>query len=326
MDEFRFNTGHITEIYRPDGTLIKRFPPVELFELSIEQIQPSQFYVSQEKLQAVSSFIHEGRDIILPVIPLPGTNRYISCDGHTRLYAAKQKGYSKVRAYRAEINEYLYGFVEEARKRGIEQIHDLKVLTQEEYIKCWYHFRDRYFAQIAEITYRELTKNDLVPELLDEFHRYQEVNKEWVEVSRGHYELVEHPNIKDWNITYKRNKVKKFRTLLEEGGRIFGAFDQEMLIGFSAIDPKMLGEQKQYIELTQLHVSNEYRGRHIGKNLFQLGVQAARNLGAEKLYIAACSAAESQEAYRHYGCVYAEKMVAEVYEDNSDLVQLEYLL
>ena len=36
------------------------FPPVELFAVKLEDIQPSQFYVDQEKLAAVRDFVKGG--------------------------------------------------------------------------------------------------------------------------------------------------------------------------------------------------------------------------------------------------------------------------
>lgn len=97
LDTFRFYTGHISRFYRSDGGLLKEYEDVEVFDLPIGQIQPSQFYVDQEKLRAVGSFIWEPEDIVIPVLEHEGC--YVSADGHTRLYLAYQRGYDHVRAF-----------------------------------------------------------------------------------------------------------------------------------------------------------------------------------------------------------------------------------
>ena len=55
LETFRFYTGHISRFYSPDGRLLKEYPAVEVFDLPLEEIQPSQFYVDREKILAVDS-------------------------------------------------------------------------------------------------------------------------------------------------------------------------------------------------------------------------------------------------------------------------------
>ena len=49
-------------------------------------MQPSQFYVRAEKLKAVQTFIGKPEDVVVQVIPYG--DRFVSLDGHTRLYGA----------------------------------------------------------------------------------------------------------------------------------------------------------------------------------------------------------------------------------------------
>lgn len=57
-EEFRFYTPHITRFYDRDGKIVKEYPPVQVLTLRLEQIQPSQFFVDADKIEAVRSFIH----------------------------------------------------------------------------------------------------------------------------------------------------------------------------------------------------------------------------------------------------------------------------
>lgn len=149
LDEFRFYTGHITRFYTPEGDLLKEYESVKLFDLPLQQIQPSQFYVDQEKLAAVGSFIKREEDIVIPVMEYEG--RYVSEDGHTRLYLAHRRGYARVRAFLEEEDiGYIPDFVKEARSRGIYHVGDMAELSHEEYEEKWNRFCDAFFAGLEK--------------------------------------------------------------------------------------------------------------------------------------------------------------------------------
>lgn len=148
IELFRFYAGHICRFLDEAGNQVREYPAVKLFQVKLENIQPSQFYVDEDKLAAVRSFIHGSEDIVIPVIP--EGSRYISADGHTRLRLAVEAGYQQVYAFLDEDLEYLHGFVEEARKRGVYAPHEMKKLSHEEYEIKWDQFCDDYFARRAE--------------------------------------------------------------------------------------------------------------------------------------------------------------------------------
>ena len=145
IGEFRFYTPHITRFYDTDGCIVKEYPPVKRITLSLAEIQPSQFYVDRDKINAVSSFIREPRDIIIQVMPFEG--RYVSLDGHTRLYYAYLQGWDTVRAVEETSDDYIYGFVEEAKRRNIHSPKDMELVSHNEYEEKWNRFCDEYFAK-----------------------------------------------------------------------------------------------------------------------------------------------------------------------------------
>lgn len=144
IDDFRFYTPHITRFYDGNRLIVKEFPARQIFTLRLEQIQPSQFYVDEDKIAAISSFIHRPDDIIIQV--LPHKERYISLDGHTRLYYAVMKGWESVRAVVETSDEWVYGFVEEAVKRGIHSPKDLILVSHREYEEKWNRFCDDFLS------------------------------------------------------------------------------------------------------------------------------------------------------------------------------------
>jgi len=145
IEEFRFYSEHITNFYDENKNLVKAFPPLELFQINLEVIQPSQFYVDMDKVKAIQGFVKSGEDIYIPLAKIK--DYIISEDGHTRLYYAATKGYSKVWGFFTEPGDYTEEFAEEARRRQVYSPYDLKLLTHEEYKLKWHKFCDDFFRE-----------------------------------------------------------------------------------------------------------------------------------------------------------------------------------
>lgn len=106
---------------------------------------------------------------------------------------------------------------------------------------------------------------------------------------------------------------------------IIGAFDEYKLIGFAKIDGKLFGSLNQYINLSLLLISNEYRHKGLGRRLFVTVCEKAISLNAKKLYISAHSAKGAIAFYKKMGCKDAQGIIQELIDDPYDW-QLEYEL
>lgn len=144
LEEFRFYAPHITRFYDAQGNLLQAFAPVELLRIPLEQIQPSQFYVDEDKLAAVRTFITCPDDIIVQVLPWEG--RFVSLDGHTRLFLATMSGWKAVRATVVETGDEILDFVREAQRRKIFCPGEMTLLNHQDYQKLWDGYCDDYFA------------------------------------------------------------------------------------------------------------------------------------------------------------------------------------
>ena len=144
IEEFRFHAPHIFRFYDTSARLIAEYPAPALFDLPLESVQPSQFYVDEEKLRAVQMFIGSAEDIVVQVIPYG--DRFISLDGHTRLYLAVQKGFTTVKAVESETDDYIWTFVHEAERRNILHPRDMVLLPHAQYEIQWYRYCDDVFA------------------------------------------------------------------------------------------------------------------------------------------------------------------------------------
>lgn len=144
IEQFRFHAPHIFKFYDSHARLVEEYPAPTLFDVPLESIQPSRFYVSEEKLRAVRTFISKPEDIVVQVIPYG--DRFVSPDGHTRLYLAVQSGFTTVKAVGSETDDYIWTFVHEAERRNILTPKDMVLLPHEEYKNLWYRYCDDVFA------------------------------------------------------------------------------------------------------------------------------------------------------------------------------------
>ena len=148
IEEFRFHTPHIVRFFDDTGSPLAEYPVPEIIEVKPDQIQPSQFFVDEEKLAAIRTFIHRPEDVVIQVLPWNG--RFISLDGHTRLYAAVQDGFPFVKAVISETDDWVWTFVNEARARLIFKPGDMELLEHEEYMLRWDRYCDEIFGREGE--------------------------------------------------------------------------------------------------------------------------------------------------------------------------------
>lgn len=170
------------------------------------------------------------------------------------------------------------------------------------------------------ITYGRLTEANFSLSSLDGFVFRQEVSECWRKVD-GEWKLLP--------IAYTDDSGPDAQTMLgalSAGNPAFGGWAGDALVGFALLAKDRFGSSAQYIDLAEFYVSLPYRRLGIGRRLFALACQGARELGADKLYISAHSARESMAAYRKYGCVDAEEINWALAKKEPCDVQLEYRL
>jgi GNAT superfamily N-acetyltransferase len=107
---------------------------------------------------------------------------------------------------------------------------------------------------------------------------------------------------------------------------VYGAFEDNTLKAFTSVERGAFGSSKQYLDLTSLHVSEELRGKGIGRQLFNIAAAWAKDHGGRKLYISAHSSVESQAFYHAMGCMEAKEYSREHVEMEPYDCQMEYPL
>ena len=172
---------------------------------------------------------------------------------------------------------------------------------------------------------RPLRMGELAPPLFVYFDRYQEVTRCWRK--RGCvWALEDVPFTEQWDGADYAALCACLSATLSAGGAVYGAFYKGMLVGFFSVENEPFGPEREYLQLSSLHVSRERRGQGLGRMLFLLAARSAKERGAKKLYISAHSSEESMAFYHAMGCVeahhYNEKLAAAEPCD----CQLEYAL
>lgn len=148
IDEFLFYSNFIHRVKAPNGHVLREQGLVDLCQIEINKIQPSQFYVSEAKLASCKKWIKAPEDIKIPITVLEG--RIIALDGHTRLRAAADLGFGHVYTYVDYCGEYICQFVVEANKRGVFDVLGMEILSEGEYEQKWHKFCDEFFGRKGE--------------------------------------------------------------------------------------------------------------------------------------------------------------------------------
>lgn len=176
------------------------------------------------------------------------------------------------------------------------------------------------------IHYLLLTEQNFNENSLDGFCRHQEVKECWRKNSKNEYILVPNVYVEDWDINKRKEVAREILKRIVGDGFAYGAFCEGKVVGYILISSQLFGKNNQYMELLLYHVSEPYRRRGIGKELFKLACNAAKRKGAKKLYISAHSSKESQAAYRRLGCVDAIEINQMIAEKEPYDVQMEFVL
>ena len=175
------------------------------------------------------------------------------------------------------------------------------------------------------IQYRELNIDEINRELFQDFLRHQKVTlcrrKE-----QGVWVLKREPFIDDWSEEDYQILIQCLKRTVFTGGFVYAAFSNESLKGFVSVESESFGAECKYLDLSSIHVSEDMRGKGIGKSLFDSAKEWARKKGASKSYISAHSAIETQNFYRAMGCVEAEEYNQKHVEAEPCDCQLECVL
>ena len=111
----------------------------------------------------------------------------------------------------------------------------------------------------------------------------------------------------------------------DDDGTFIGAFDGEKLVGIGGISGKLIGENKDMLQLTSLFVSNKYRKKGIGRQFISMLKEKAKQLGAAKLYVSATPSKNTVDFYRGVGFDLTTP-IKELFEDEPEDIHMDMKL
>ncbi|MFZ5917913.1 MAG: GNAT family N-acetyltransferase [Chloroflexota bacterium] len=121
---------------------------------------------------------------------------------------------------------------------------------------------------------------------------------------------------------------EKYTPILEacydRGGWFYGLFDDGRLAGVAVLENRFIGKHKDQLQLKFLHVSNPYRHRGLGRQLFDLAALEAQKRGAKGLYISATPSEHTIGFYLGLGCRLVAEPDPELFELEPKDIHLEY--
>jgi ribosomal protein S18 acetylase RimI-like enzyme len=133
----------------------------------------------------------------------------------------------------------------------------------------------------------------------------------------------EHYDVSSW----PPGEAEKYTPLLEacydRGGWFYGLFDDRTLVGVVVLDSRFIGTGRGQLQLTFLHISNQYRDHGFGKQLFRLAARDAWQRGAKRLYISATPSERTVNFYLRLGCKVASEPDPELFVLEPEDIHLE---
>lgn len=125
--------------------------------MEVKAIQPSQLYISKQKLENVLKWFNPIDYDSYDAIPIKKLNgKIIFTDGHTRAYAAYLKGAKNIKVYfdEDELDWEAYQIcVDWCNSEGIKAVEDLKerVINQSDYEVLWIERCRNMHSQLENI-------------------------------------------------------------------------------------------------------------------------------------------------------------------------------
>ena len=133
----------------------------------------------------------------------------------------------------------------------------------------------------------------------------------------------EHHDVPQWSDADKQRRIEGLQQVFDQGATFYGAFDGNNLVGMSVLDHNPVRSGEKRLNLEGLWVSHGYRGSGVGRKLFQLAADEARERKAKAMYVSATPSKNTVHFYQRLGCKSAEPVDAYLYKNEPDDIHLE---
>jgi predicted N-acetyltransferase YhbS len=132
--------------------------------------------------------------------------------------------------------------------------------------------------------------------------------------------------VPDWSAAQKQRRIAELEEIYDRGATFFGALAGPELVGLAVLDHNPVRSGVGRLNLAGLWVSCQYRNKGIGRALFRLAEQKARQQGARALYVSATPSENTVRFYTSAGCQLAEPIDPHLFELEPEDIHLELIL
>lgn len=112
----------------------------------------------------------------------------------------------------------------------------------------------------------------------------------------------------DWSMEHKREVAADLKS---DAFIAYAAWENGKIVGFVSVAKQLIG-QRMLLDIIQ--VDQAFRGKGIGRKLWNLAVAEAKNAGAAQLHISACCSEETVNFYKAMGAAVTDDPIAELAE------------
>lgn len=173
------------------------------------------------------------------------------------------------------------------------------------------------------ILFRDLLATEL-PRLA-EIDRSEEIRSVYV-LQDDKLALVRHEeSVEGFTNEEFEELVARQAKLLATGGKVIGAFENELLVGIASAENQLRGQQHNYCKMDILYVSKQERGKGIAKQLLEKIKTVAQGFGATYLYISATPTQYTVDFYLAQGAQLATEIDQELWALEPDDIHLQLL-
>lgn len=132
INEFRKHNLQVSTFYNRDRSFYMAFDKIQTFKLPISILQPSKFFIDQNKLDIIEKHL-ENEHIVVPVEILD--DEYVLLDGHARCRYLLNNDVKMVDVYIGNITEDIKEYVYIAKENNLFKIKDMEILSHEDYLE-----------------------------------------------------------------------------------------------------------------------------------------------------------------------------------------------
>lgn len=175
---------------------------------------------------------------------------------------------------------------------------------------------------MAVLQERELNRDE-VP-LVWTIDRREVIDRVYYVENGGLVLKPEHYNMQGWPAGEAEMYTPILLECYDRGGWLYGVFEDGLLVAVTVLDNQFIGPIGKHLQLEFLHVSCAYRGKGLGKRLFNLSASKAGERGARQLYISATPSEHTVDFYLRLGCRLIATPDPELLAREPDDIHLEY--